>query len=309
VGYDGQFAYYIAVDPLGAQAHIDDPAYRYQRILYPLLARWFAFGQPAVIPWMLLLINIVSISLSTELLGRMIGSRGLSPYLAIVFPCWLGQIFALRADLNEPLCFLLVLLALWWYEKGQFLSSAVALAAGALAKEAALLFFLALVLILVLRNNWWLALRYVSIVLLPYTALQFWLYSWLGSFGFVGQGAGFEKIPFHGFAFTEPLVARIFLVIFFVIPITVLLILTVRQLLQTRQSVYAWTLLINCLFIVFLTRVSTIDVLAVFRLATGVVIAALLFCAAHRRRRLALLLCAVWLPPFMIAVMIPGFLL
>ena len=80
--------------------------------------------------------------------------------------------------------------------------------------------------------------------------------------------------------------------IFFAIPVTVLLALAVRQLLRTPRSVHACTLLTNCLFIVFLTRVSTIDVLAVFRLATGVVTAALLFCAAHRRRGLVLLLYA-----------------
>ena len=33
VGYDGQFAYAIAVNPLGAAPLLDDPAYRYQRIL------------------------------------------------------------------------------------------------------------------------------------------------------------------------------------------------------------------------------------------------------------------------------------
>ena len=36
-GYDGQFNYYIARDPLGARELVDVPAYRYQRILYPCL--------------------------------------------------------------------------------------------------------------------------------------------------------------------------------------------------------------------------------------------------------------------------------
>jgi hypothetical protein len=67
-------------------------------------------------------------------------------------------------------------------------------------------------------------------------------------------------------------------------------------------------LLINCLFIVFLTRASIFDVLALFRLATGVVVAALLFCAARGQRRLALLLHVIWIPPSVIALMIPGFL-
>ena len=38
-GYDGQFSYYIARDPLNGWQHCDVPAYRYQRILYPLLGR------------------------------------------------------------------------------------------------------------------------------------------------------------------------------------------------------------------------------------------------------------------------------
>ena len=40
-GYDGQFVYYIALDPNPAAVapRLDVPAYRYQRILLPLLAR------------------------------------------------------------------------------------------------------------------------------------------------------------------------------------------------------------------------------------------------------------------------------
>ena len=48
-GYDGQFFYYIAVDPAGARPKIDVPAYRYQRILYPLLVRWLSLGQTGLI--------------------------------------------------------------------------------------------------------------------------------------------------------------------------------------------------------------------------------------------------------------------
>jgi hypothetical protein len=49
-------------------------------------------------------------------------------------------------------------------------------------------------------------------------------------------------------------------------------------------------------------------VLAVFRVATGVIVAALLFCAAHGWRRVAWVLHALWLPPSILALMIPRFL-
>ena len=50
-GYDGQFAYQIAVKPTGAAPFLDVPAYRYQRILYPLLARLLALGDAALGRW------------------------------------------------------------------------------------------------------------------------------------------------------------------------------------------------------------------------------------------------------------------
>jgi hypothetical protein len=309
LGYDGQFAYYIAKDPIGALPYLDNPAYRYQRILYPLLARVLSLGQPALVPWMLLIINVISISMSTELLGRMISRDGISQFMALLLPFWFGQVFALRANLNEPLCYLLVLVALWCFERGQYLLSAAALAASVLTKEGGFLFLPAVVLVMVMRKRWWLALRYVLIATLPYTALQISLRAWLGRTGLANLGARFEVIPFHGFTFTQPLAARIYVVLVFAVPVSVLLALTVYHLLRARRSVYAWSLLVNCLFIVFLSRRTAMDVLAVFRVSTGTVVSALLFCGAHRVRRVALALHAIWLPHFVLAIIIPGFLL
>src|SRR5512139_1594311 len=56
-GYDGQFAYQIARDPLNAARLLDVPAYRYQRILYPLVACAVALGQGNLIPWTLIAVN------------------------------------------------------------------------------------------------------------------------------------------------------------------------------------------------------------------------------------------------------------
>src|SRR5690349_17648003 len=64
-GYDGQFSYYIALDPATAPQLMDVPAYRLQRILLPILARMVALGQPALVPWALLLINFVALVVGT----------------------------------------------------------------------------------------------------------------------------------------------------------------------------------------------------------------------------------------------------
>src|SRR5258708_26316492 len=48
-GYDGQYTYYIAANPLHAAEHLDVPAYRYQRIFHPLFAGLLAFGSAPLI--------------------------------------------------------------------------------------------------------------------------------------------------------------------------------------------------------------------------------------------------------------------
>ena len=61
MGYDGQFGYQIALDPLNAWKYTDIAPYRYQRILYPIVVRVLALGQAAAIPWMMLLVKFGSI--------------------------------------------------------------------------------------------------------------------------------------------------------------------------------------------------------------------------------------------------------
>ena len=67
----------------------------------------------------------------------------------------------------------------------------------------------------------------------------------------LASGARTEFIPFYGITFSKPPVTRAFLVIIFAVPVTVLLILAVRQLVRTPALLYAWAVLANCLFIVF----------------------------------------------------------
>ena len=80
VGYDGQYYYYIAHDPfiLGqSYDHIDFPAYRYQRIIYPLAAWLLSFGHPPLIPWMMVAVNLLGILLGTWFLILILKHFGL----------------------------------------------------------------------------------------------------------------------------------------------------------------------------------------------------------------------------------------
>jgi hypothetical protein len=145
-GYDGQFAYYIALDPIGASDWMDHDAYRYQRILYPLLAWVFSFGgQPALIPWAMIAINMVCILTATWLLSGMLAERSVPPWVALSFVFFIGVFVALRGNLLEPLAISLSLLGLSFTYREKWLWAGVMFALAILAKEMALAFLLGIV--------------------------------------------------------------------------------------------------------------------------------------------------------------------
>ena len=95
--YDGHYSYQIAYRLFDEASVIPEAypyadelpdAYRFQRILYPLLARLFALGWPALLPWTLILLNILAIALGTwvtELYAANEESATAEPWLCQVF--------------------------------------------------------------------------------------------------------------------------------------------------------------------------------------------------------------------------------
>src|SRR5436190_7213486 len=100
-GYDGQFAYFMALDPANARFYFDNAPYRYTRILYPMLSRVLALGQPGWIPLTLILVNVLAIVIGTWAVAAWCKARGLSPWLALVYTFFVGQVIVFTRDLNE----------------------------------------------------------------------------------------------------------------------------------------------------------------------------------------------------------------
>src|SRR5438270_7074330 len=64
-GYDGQFFYRLALDPLTSRRsaygiQLDIPPYRQQRILYPALVWLVTGGRASLVPWALILVNLAA---------------------------------------------------------------------------------------------------------------------------------------------------------------------------------------------------------------------------------------------------------
>ncbi len=144
-GYDGQFFFYLAQDPLltGRAAswdeetspHVDWPGYRYQRILLPALGWLTSWGNPDVLEWTLPLINVLAVLGTGFLLARFLSLRGRSPWLSLVFMVSLGMLAGVTNDLADPLAAALFVAGVLWWLEGRAAPAVIALAACLLARE------------------------------------------------------------------------------------------------------------------------------------------------------------------------------
>jgi hypothetical protein len=201
-GYDGQFSYWLAVDPRPAAAgtHFDVPAYRYQRILYPLIARWLVLGQMVWIPWSLIAVNVIAQVGGTLAVEAWLAAHGLSPWYALTYGLWVGLVAAVRLDLNEPLSYALVAGAFLAHYRGRLMLSALCLGLAMLAKETALVFWTAEIAWAALAKNRR-ALTALCLAALPFALFQVWLFREFGAIGLTSGGwmaTPFEWIPFMG---------------------------------------------------------------------------------------------------------------
>ncbi len=285
-GYDGQFAYQIALDPANAWKYIDIPAYRYQRILYPLLARGLSFGNAGVLPWMLIVINLVSLVAGTWILERLLAAHGQSRWYALSYGLFGGLLISLRLDLTEPLAFLLALAGLWEFERRQWYISAALFVLAAFTREVTLLFPAACCFSLLANRKFRSGLIWGAAVVVPFIILQGML--WM-AFKTVGIKAGggmadpLEWIPFHGWwgygAINSPdfWIKSLLLIPMVVLPALATLWIAIRSLWQGGRTVAVWGLLLNGLLVAILPRTTLWSLLGVVRTMIGPAVAILYF--------------------------------
>jgi len=294
-GYDGQFAYYLALDPIGAADKLDAPAYRTQRILYPMLARWLALGRPDWIPWTLVLVNLAALAAGTALMEQLLRHYGVSRWYALVYGLYAGQLMSVRLDLNEPLSVCLIVAAMWALEKKRLGWSAIFFALAALTKETALVFAGACGLYLLLATGWRPALRFSLMAGAPFALWQLFLWRWLGSPGLGSGGAmatPFEFVPLMGLwrigtvSLAALLLYGAILGPLVVLPTLWALWRTGRELFRRCWHPVTLALFANAAVLLFLPYSSWREFLAMLRLSAGLVAAVLLYAGLRRDRRI-----------------------
>ncbi len=295
-GYDGQFAYYIAIElnPKKVSPHLDVPAYRYQRILYPLLARIFALGRSEVIPWTLILVNLIAHLAGSAILSSYLCSKGIASHYVLIYGLWVGLLVGVGADLYEPLAFALVVTGWILKKRGKDFWGYGFLGLALFTKETTLPFWLAAIITTILKRR---EAKHILIAMLPgvvYSIWQLWLWLQFGEIGLTSGGAdatSFEWIPYAGFfriALISLKVFGLFLVIFgptVILPNLWATVAAVKGILRKLDHIDAWVLLLNAAMLTFLPYSTFREPLGLVRIASGLVLSVILFSVTEGLRR------------------------
>lgn len=322
IGYDGQFSYYIAVSPQYARFYMDEPSYRYSRILAPILARELALGQRSAIPYTLLALNLFGAALGTWALAVWLLRRGCSRWFALIYGLFPGVFIGVQRDVSEPLAYGLVALGLLLFDaeaQWALVGSAVVFALAGLARDTTLVFPLVLAIWMAFGgtgprrsgSDRWRALALLSISFVPSLAWLTFLRVWLGSFGGAEQ---LTPITFAGIVTpsSEPTYLGLDIVLV-ALPALLAVVLLRPQPPIERARWVPWLLFFAnvLLSIVFFAKFSQTTYPSVVRVATGVALSAVL-CApylrefSHQRRRWLAATVVIALAPFP-AVAVEGF--
>jgi hypothetical protein len=198
-GYDGQFFLLAANDPfILGQAHkyMDEAGYRYQRIMYPWLARLLAGGDPQDIPRALILVNLLAVVAGTLFVGLLCAQNGASPLWALFYGCLSGLLIALLRDLAEPVAMAFLAGGFWLYDARRYWFCALLMAAALLSKEICAIALFAMALHALSRQKWQ---EVIALVLAGVPLALWWgyIYQRLGVLPMQGGESNFG-LPFVG---------------------------------------------------------------------------------------------------------------
>jgi len=282
--------------------------------LLPMLGRALALVTSSLLPWTLLIINMMSLAGGTWLLERLLIQQSVSRWYALTYGLTVGIFASVRLSLPEPLAYGLVLAGIFLASREQWTWSAVCFGLAALAKETTLFFVAGYILYLLAGRSWRMAVWFGAIAIGPFTIWQIIVRGSLGTFGIGSGGAlatSFEVIPFAGIAriLTDtPPQSRIGLILIFgIILIPFVIIPTLWALWYCwvdwrdhKWSAYAYVLFANGAVMPFVPFSTYREPLGILRFIVGLQIAVILYAAQNHRLR-ALRNTTIWIVTILFA--------
>jgi hypothetical protein len=200
--HDGKFFFAQANDPwyLHPEEHavvLDQPIYRGERMLYPLVAGGFGLFSPDIVVWSMLITNIFAMAVGSLLTAKVAEGEALSTWLGVSFPLNFGLLFELSFGGSGILAYACCVAGVFALRRERAWLAASAFAGAALSREVMIIFALG---IFTLR---WIEEREATwrLLTVPIVAMACWdgyLVARLGEMS--GAGGGPEKFsaPFLG---------------------------------------------------------------------------------------------------------------
>lgn len=149
-GYDGQFYYRLALDPMNlhlvAFGITLDAPFRLQRIGYPVLAWVLASGHRAWIPTTLVIVNVAAIGALAWFGAVAARDGGRHCLWGLLLAGYFGFAFSVARDTAEPVAAAFMVGGLLAYRYRRFVPAALLLAAGCLTRETVLVAVVAIAL-------------------------------------------------------------------------------------------------------------------------------------------------------------------
>jgi hypothetical protein len=138
-GYDGQFYYRFALNPFNwhptAYGITVDHNYRYTRIGYPLITWLLSAGHAAVVPVMLVMVNLACVAAIGWLGAVFARDSGRHGLWGLLFVAYFGLVISVGRDTAEPLADACLLAALLLYRRGRYVWAALLLMYGVITNE------------------------------------------------------------------------------------------------------------------------------------------------------------------------------
>jgi hypothetical protein len=254
-----------------------------------MAARLLALGQTSLIPWALIILNILAISGGSYVTEEILVELGASRWYALVYGLYGSQLVGLRTVLNEPLAHALIQLAILAWIRRRLIWSALFFGLAALTKEIALIFLVAFIIAEFIKRDWkWVV--GLSFGALPYAAFQLFLWSWRGEFG-ITTGQPFHLLPFGGWLEAAQINLLAFIIISIpIIPMSIFPIfagfyLGLKSLKNRLYHPFVFSMILFGLFILFLPFLTFSESVAMLRVTQGLAISLLLYGALVDSKR------------------------
>jgi hypothetical protein len=201
-GHDGREFWVLARDPLLVHAatdrrHLDRPAYRAQRIAYPMLAApWRVAGERALV-WGLLVTNLAAITIGAYFAARLAAASSAPLRASLSYSLNPALFTALALDVADALALATLMWGLVCVADARGRRAAMVATLAALTKEPTLLAFAAVAALhpgISRRDR-------VRLVIMPLAAVATWGLYAHARLGFARSGAQEFAAPFYGYWF------------------------------------------------------------------------------------------------------------